>query len=111
MRPDSFQEWLASLAVGDEVLIQYIWVEGKPTCRAWVEHVGDASITIHWMTFDDAEHGIGKNKARFTLPGGGNTHVRIHHPTRPTEYDARLGYEFADRIEFFIAEKMQGNPL
>lgn len=110
-RPDSFGEWLANLSVGDEVLIKEIWTKGQPQHRAWVERKTDRTATIHWMIFTDAEHGIGKRRATFNIPGGGNTEVRLLHPSRKVVYDPKLGYEFEDRVDFFMANGMVGNAL
>lgn len=110
-RPDSFSEWLTGLEVGDEVVVKMMWVVGQPKHRAWVERKSDRNVTVHWMIFDDAESGIGKRRAVFSVPSGGNTEVRLLHPTREVRYDPKLGYEFADRIEYFLSENMEGNPL
>ena len=111
IRPDSYAEWLTSLNEGDEVVVRYLWTVGQPSYKAWVRHSHKSSLTLHWMTFDDAEDGIGRHTSSFTLPGGGNTHIRIEHPTRAMNYHDDLGYEFADRVEYFRANKMLGNHL
>lgn len=111
VRPDSFAEWLVGLKVGDEVVVKMMWIPGQPQHRAWVERVGDRSVLIHWMIFDDAENGIGKRRAAFSIPSGGNTEVRMLHPSREISYDPKLGYEFADRIAFFLQQNMLGNAL
>lgn len=111
IRPDSFSEWLSGLEVGDEVVVKMMWVIGQPKHRAWVERKSDRNVTVHWMIFDDAENGIGKRRAVFSIPSGGNTEVRLLHPTRDVSYDPKLGYEFKDRIDYFLSMKMEGNAL
>ena len=111
VRPDSFAEWLVGLKVGDEVVVKMMWTPGQPQHRAWVERVGDRTVSIHWMVFDDAENGIGKRRAAFSIPSGGNTEVRLLHPSREISYDPKLGYEFADRIAFFLQQNMLGDAL
>lgn len=111
VRPDSFAEWLVGLKVGDEVVVKMMWTPGQPQHRAWVERKGAQNATVHWMIFDDAENGIGKRRAVFSIPSGGNTEVRLLHPTREVRYDPKLGYEFADRIDYFLSANMEGNPL
>ena len=109
-RPDSFTEWLLSLNEGDELRITYLWMD-KGKLPAWVKSKGTTGMVVHWMTFDDAVEGIARHHAKVSLPSGGNTDIRIHHPTRAVIYHPKLGYEFEDRVEFFLGAGMEGNPL
>lgn len=109
-RPDSFAEWLSNLEVGEEVKLTRIWKDDG-TFRGWVKRKTNYTVTVQWMAFDDPEHGIVEMNANMALPSGGNTEIRIHHMNREAEYHPSLGYEFKDRIEYFLSNGMTGNPL